>query len=66
MPDLEPYHNVFRMMDEGTKTCQFNDLELHTIELNKFSRKDNEDELSEIIKRGAGTFGYVVHILYSF
>ena len=55
--ELERYHNVFRMMDEGTKTYKFKDLELHTIELNKFLSKDNKDELSEIIKEGARTFG---------
>ena len=30
---IESYHNVFCIMDKGTKTCEFNDLELHTIEL---------------------------------
>ena len=51
MPDLEPYHNVFHITDDNTQTRQFNDLELHTIELRKFIPKSNKDKLSEIVEK---------------
>ena len=54
LPKLEPYHNVFEITDRGTKTRQFNDFELHTIELNKFLSKKNKDGLDEIVKKVQG------------
>jgi predicted transposase/invertase (TIGR01784 family) len=36
IPSVEKYHNVFRLMEKESKVHHFKDIELHTIELNKF------------------------------
>lgn len=47
IPSVEKYHNVFHIREQETGLLYFKDLELHTIELKKFS--DNSDEeLSDI------------------
>ena len=37
VPELKPYHNTFHITDKDTGLHAFTDLELHTIELTKFS-----------------------------
>lgn len=44
------YHNVFHITEKDSGISHFKDLELHTIELKKFSANGNE-ELSDIIKK---------------
>ena len=44
------YHNVFRIRDDREKKEFFPDLELHTIELNKFDSERNED-LEKMLKK---------------
>ena len=45
---VEEYHNVFRITEKTTCLPYFTDLELHTIELKKFSSNSNE-KLSDLI-----------------
>ena len=47
IPKLKKYHNIFHIKERETGYEYFKDLELHTIELNKFSDKVGS-ELSEI------------------
>jgi predicted transposase/invertase (TIGR01784 family) len=47
IPNGEKYHNVFHIKEKDTDLLYFKDLELHTIELTKFS--SNEDEKLEDI-----------------
>lgn len=46
--NVDKYHNVFHITEKETGFSYFKDLELHTIELKKFS-KDPTDELADII-----------------
>ena len=48
IPDVEKYHNVFHIAEKETGVPYFKDLELHTIELKKFS-DDSKEELSDIV-----------------
>ena len=50
IPKQEEYHNVFHITEKESKEPYFTDLELHTIELNKFSN-DPREQLSELIRR---------------
>ena len=50
IPEVEKYHNVFRITEKDTGLSYFKDLELHTIELKKFTSNANE-ELSDIVKK---------------
>jgi predicted transposase/invertase (TIGR01784 family) len=50
IPDALSYHNIFRIREENSGILYFKDLELHTIELKKFSGNENED-LTDIIKK---------------
>lgn len=45
---VDKYHNVFHITEKETGFQYFKDLELHTIELKKFS-KDSHAELSDIV-----------------
>ncbi len=48
IPKVKKYHNVFHITEKETGLLYFKDLELHTIELKKFS--DNSDEeLADIV-----------------
>lgn len=48
IPEVKKYHNVFHITEKETGLLYFKDLELHTIELKKFS--DNSDEeLADIV-----------------
>ncbi|MCE3231714.1 MAG: hypothetical protein K0R52_1642 [Alphaproteobacteria bacterium] len=48
IPEVANYHNVFHIREEETGLVYFEDLELHTIELKKFS-KDPRAELADIV-----------------
>jgi predicted transposase/invertase (TIGR01784 family) len=44
------YHHAFHLVDEETGMRYFKDIELHTIELNKFTKNDNDDINSLVAK----------------
>ncbi len=50
IPSVEKYHNVFHITEKDSGLLYFKDLELHTIELKKFSSNSNE-ELSDLITK---------------
>jgi len=50
IPGEVKYHNVFHIREKDSGLVYFKDLELHTIELNKFTH-DSKDELSDIIAK---------------
>jgi predicted transposase/invertase (TIGR01784 family) len=50
IPELPAYHNVFKIMEEESGLLYFKDLELHTIELKKFSGEPS-DQLSKMIEK---------------
>lgn len=50
IPEINKYHNVFHITEKNSGLLYFKDLELHTIELNKFSNNPNE-ELADILKK---------------
>ena len=53
IPDVDNYHNVFHITEKNSGLAYFGDLELHTIELKKFSNNPRVelDELLTKIKR---------------
>lgn len=50
IPEVDKYHNVFHVTEKESGVLYFKDLELHTIELKKFT-KDSNEELSDIIAK---------------
>ena len=50
IPEVDKYHNVFHITEKETGERYFKDLELHTIELKKFS-KDSNEELADIVAK---------------
>ena len=50
IPNSPKYHNVFHITEKETGLLYFKDLELHTIELKKFT-SDSKDELSDLIAK---------------
>jgi len=50
IPHVEKYHNVFHITEKESGLEYFKDLELHTIELKKFS-DNNQEELPELIAK---------------
>jgi predicted transposase/invertase (TIGR01784 family) len=50
IPEVDKYHNVFHITEKDTGLEYFKDLELHTIELKKFS-DNTKDELPELIAK---------------
>ena len=46
----EKYHHAFHLVDEATGLRYFKDIELHTIELNKFS-KNSDDDLNSLVAK---------------
>ena len=50
IPQTTNYHNSFRIIERNQGFAYFEDLELHTIELNKFSSNANE-ELCDIVAK---------------
>jgi len=56
------YHNVFRVRDDKEKKVYFEDLELHTIELNKFGNEKDKD-LNVILRKIKSTLDIWVGFL---
>lgn len=50
IPEAENYHNVFHIIEKENGFAYFKDLELHTIELNKFTC-DSSEELQDIVAK---------------
>ena len=50
IPEAEKYHNVFHITEKENGFAYFKDLELHTIELNKFTC-DSSEELQDIVAK---------------
>lgn len=50
IPEVKKYHNVFHISEKETGLLYFKDLELHTIELKKFSSNEDE-ELADIVAK---------------
>ena len=50
IPEVKKYHNVFHITEKETGLLYFKDLELHTIELKKFS-SDSDEELADIVAK---------------
>ncbi len=50
IPQAKNYHNIFHVVEKDQGFAYFKDLELHTIELNKFTTHSNE-ELSDIVAK---------------
>ena len=50
IPSVAKYHNVFHITEKETGLLYFKDLELHTIELKKFS-SDSDEELADIVAK---------------
>ena len=50
IPNVAKYHNIFHIKEKDTDIVYFKDLELHTIELTKFSPNDNE-KLEDIVNK---------------
>ena len=50
IPQAKNYHNVFHITEKENGFTYFKDLELHTIELNKFTR-DSSEELADIVAK---------------
>ncbi|WP_375326943.1 Rpn family recombination-promoting nuclease/putative transposase [Candidatus Tisiphia endosymbiont of Nemotelus uliginosus] len=50
IPDIAKYHNVFHIAEKDSGLLYFKDLELHTIELNKFTNNPKEG-LADILKK---------------
>ena len=46
----EKYHHAFHLVDETTGLRYFKDIELHTIELNKFT-KNSDDDLNSLVAK---------------
>ena len=51
IPGVEKYHNVFEMKERDSNVAYFSDIELHTIELNKFANPSDKtsDELTSLL-----------------
>ncbi len=50
IPEVKKYHNVFHIVEKDSGVLYFKDLELHTIELNKFTSNSNE-KLEDIVAK---------------
>ena len=50
IPETKNYHNIFHIKEKSNNLIYFKDLELHTIELNKFTDNPNEDLASIVAK----------------
>ena len=50
IPGMDNYHNVFCIKEKNHNIEYFNDLELHTIELRKFS-DNREENIEDIVKK---------------
>ena len=54
IPEAKTYHNVFHITEKETGLLYFKDLELHTIELKKFSG-DKREKLKDILAKAKST-----------
>jgi len=50
IPEVDKYHNVFHITEKDTGLLYFKDLELHTIELKKFSENPKEELVDLVAK----------------
>lgn len=50
IPNSDEYHSAFQLRDKVTDLVYFEDIELHTIELNKFA-KNAKEELTDLVKK---------------
>lgn len=50
IPSVKKYHNVFHIKEKESGVSYFKDLELHTIELKKFTQ-DSQEELGELVDK---------------
>jgi predicted transposase/invertase (TIGR01784 family) len=50
IPEVKKYHNVFHLTEKETGVSYFKDLELHTIELKKFSG-DQREEVNDLVAK---------------
>lgn len=50
IPEVDKYHNVFHITEKESGEAYFKDLELHTIELKKFT-KDSSEQLSDVVAK---------------
>jgi predicted transposase/invertase (TIGR01784 family) len=50
IPEVDKYHNVFHVTEKESGMLYFKDLELHTIELKKFT-KNSDEKLTDIIAK---------------
>lgn len=50
IPSVEKYHNVFNIREKESNLLYFKDLELHTLELKKFSQNARE-EINELVAK---------------
>ena len=50
IPEVKKYHNVFHLTEKETGFSYFKDLELHTIELKKFSG-DKREEVNDLVAK---------------
>ena len=62
IPEAENYHNVFHITEKENGFAYFKDLELHTIELNKFTG-DSSEELQDIVAKTRNTLDMWVAFL---
>jgi predicted transposase/invertase (TIGR01784 family) len=51
IPESDKYHNVFHIIEKENGIAYFKDLELHTIELNKFTKGDDIQATSDIVTK---------------
>jgi len=50
IPEVDKYHNIFHITEKNTGLLYFKDLELHTIELKKFSENPKEELVDLVAK----------------
>ena len=50
IPEVKKYHNVFHITEKESGLLYFRDLELHTIELKKFSDNSDEELVDVVVK----------------
>lgn len=50
IPDVKKYHNIFHITEKETGLAYYKDLELHTIELKKFSNNSDEKLIDIVAK----------------
>ena len=62
IPQAKNYHNVFHITEKENGFTYFKDLELHTIELNKFT-SDSSEELKDIVAKTRTTLDIWVAFL---